>query len=230
MKYDLFLFDADDTLFDFRRSEAMSFRKVIDRLGAVADFDSVFSTYRRESAILWGELEQDLVTKDFLKVERFRRTFVKHNLDFAPEEASRLYLEILPETVVLLDAAEEICASLSQRGEIGIVTNGIESVQKSRLKKSAIASYVSFMAVSEECGYAKPDVRFFEHSVKMAKRFEKSRTLVIGDRLETDIQGAHNFGLDACLFNPGRNPVPHHLRPKYEIFHLSEVLKFIEQP
>lgn len=70
-----------------------------------------------------------------------------------------------------IDHAVEICEWLSKRGEICIVTNGIHSVQTERIKNSGIALYISFVSVSEECGYAKPDVRFCEYSLKMAAKF-----------------------------------------------------------
>jgi 2-haloacid dehalogenase len=223
MAYNLFLFDADDTLFDFKASETLSFSSTLRQLGVVTDLQPIYKTYRAESARLWALLEQGQTTKDFLKVERFRRTFAKHDVDCDPEKASACYLDTLPETVVLIEHAIEICQFLSSIGEIGIITNGIESVQRRRLKNSSLSPYIRFMAVSEECGHAKPDTRFFEYSVKMATAFSKSSSLVIGDRVETDIQGAHNFGVDSCLFNPHRLENSNQVKAKYEISHLSQL-------
>jgi FMN phosphatase YigB (HAD superfamily) len=66
-------------------------------------------------------------------------------------------------------------------------------------------------------------VRFFEYSAKMASKFSKASAIVIGDRMETDILGAHNFGLDSCWFNPAQSPRPDGPAPRFEIKHLAEL-------
>ena len=226
MPYNLFLFDLDDTLLDFKESERLSFFSSLQSLGITSELEKLYDLYQIENRTLWRLFEQAQTTKEHLKVERFRKIFSSHRIEIDPELASTRYLEALPETVVLIDHAVEICEWLFQRGEIGIVTNGMQAVQMQRIKNSKLAPYISFISVSEECGFAKPDVRFFEYSAKMAKNFPKTSALVIGDRLETDIQGAHNFGLDSCWFNPSGSERLSHLSPKYEITHLSEIQKF----
>ncbi len=201
MKYKLFLFDLDDTLLDFSASEKLSFIHTMESLGVEIAHDVVFQRYQVENRALWALFEEGKTTKDHLKVERFRRTFSSLDLELDPEFASHRYLEALPETVVLIDHAEEICKWASERGEVGIITNGIHATQIRRIEKSPLARYLSFISVSEDCGFAKPDIRFFEYSIQMAKNFSKDSTLVIGDRLETDILGASLFGVDSVWFN-----------------------------
>lgn len=225
MKYDLFLFDLDDTLLNFKESERLSFFLSLKSLGLESNLEELFKVYQVENNLLWKMFEHGQTTKDHLKVERFRKTFDHFQLDLNPEAASARYLETLPETVVLMDYAVEICQWLCQRGELGIITNGIQSVQSQRIQNSKIAPYISFLSVSDECGYPKPDVRFFEYTVKMARKFEKSKTFIVGDRFDADIQGAHNFGIDSCWFNPQGTIGPTHITPKYEIKHLSEIEK-----
>ena len=144
-----------------------------------------------------------------------------------PELASSRYLDALPETVVLIDHAAEVCEFLSLRGEIGIITNGIQSVQQERINNSKIAPFISFVCVSDECGYAKPDVRFFEYTAARAKKFTKESTLVVGDRFDADIVGAHNFGVHSCWFNPSKTSSEAEMKPRYEIRHLSELRKIL---
>lgn len=227
MNYDLFLFDLDDTLLDFKESEKLSFFMSLQGLGLKDNLAELFKQYQVENKALWKLFEEAKTTKEFLKVERFRRIFKANGIDIDPELASSRYLETLQETVVLIDYAVEICQWLSERGEIGIITNGISFVQSRRIKNSKIAPYISFVSVSEDCGHAKPDVRFFEYSAKMAKKFSKASTIIVGDRIEADIQGAINFGIDSCWFNPDKNPITESLSTKYEVSHLSEIKKLI---
>lgn len=231
MAYDLFLFDLDDTLLDFQESERLSFYSAMQSFGLSTELDALYEHYQIENRALWKLFEQAQTSKEHLKVERFRKILSSKKIDIDPELASNRYLETLPETVVLIDYAVEICKWLSGHGEIGIVTNGIHTVQTKRIANSKIAPYISFVSVSEECGFAKPDVRFFEYSAKMASRFSKASAIVIGDRLETDILGAHNFGLDSCWFNPKQSARPadllEHFAPKFEVKHLSEIQNII---
>lgn len=227
MTYDLFLFDLDDTLLDFKESEKLSFYQTLTGLGVIDGLDALFVQYQAGNLALWKQFEEGKTTKNHLKIERFRSLFAQNSLDLDAELASVRYLDTLPETVVLIDHATEICEWLSKRGEIGIITNGIESVQTRRIANSPLAPYITFVSVSEACGFAKPDVRFFEHSTKMAKKFTKANSLVVGDRHEADVQGAQNFGVDCCWYNPHRITKPEHLSPKYEITHLSEIRGFV---
>jgi YjjG family noncanonical pyrimidine nucleotidase len=223
MPYELFLFDLDDTLLDFKESERLSFYSTLQGLGVNEGLDALFARYQVENSALWKLFEQGRTTKEHLKIERFRKVFEANRIAIDPASASARYLETLPTTVVLIDHAEEICRWLSRRGEIGIITNGIQSVQTERIRNSKLAPYVGFVSVSEECGFAKPDARFFEYSARKASKFAKASSIVIGDRWEADIQGAHGFGLDACWFNPGRAKRPSDPALKFEIAHLSEL-------
>lgn len=225
MKYDLFLFDLDDTLLDFKASEKLSFQLCMQSLGIKTNIETIFSDYQVINKALWKAIEEGTTTQEHLKVERFRKVFESHQIEIDPHIASLRYLDTLPETVVLIDHAVETCEWLVQHGEIGIITNGIEYVQSKRINKSEIAPFISFVSVSEACGHAKPDARFFDYSTKMAKKFSKEKTVIVGDRIEADIQGAHNFGIDSCWFNPHKVSRPEHLVPSFEISHLSEIKK-----
>ena len=204
MTYQLFLLDLDDTLLDFKASEKRSFLHTMHELGLRDDIEALFAQYQTINVDLWKRFETGDVSKDFLKVERFRKTFALSGIDLAPELASRLYLDSLPDTVVLIDGAKQVCETLSRIGEVGIVTKGVESIQNRRIAASGLSDFISFVATSEACGHAKPDVRFFEYATKMARTFSKETSIIIGDRLDADILGANRFGIDSVWFNPGR--------------------------
>ena len=205
MKHRLFLFDLDDTLLDFKASEQRSFECTMRELGLETTPEGLFARYQAINLGLWKAFEMGQVSKDFLKVERFRRTFAEHGqgLDLDPEAASHLYLESLSNTVVLVDGAQQVCETLAGIGEVGIITNGVEHIQHRRIAASPLHAHVSFVATSEACGHAKPDSRFFDYTVKMARAFSHAQTVIVGDRLDADILGANRFGIDSCWFNPG---------------------------
>ena len=49
-------------------------------------------------------------------------------------------------------------------------------------------------------GVNKPNPLIFEYAVKEAKA-TKSNSIMIGDCIDADVNGALNFGMDAILFN-----------------------------
>lgn len=225
--YQLFLFDLDDTLLDFQASQKLSFQKTLQACGVDHELiDEIYGDYQKINAELWAQFENAQTTKDQLKVERFKKLFELYQIEVDPLKCSQVFLDLLPENVVLIEHAVETLDWLRGHGEIGIITNGISYVQKKRIENSQLKDLISFIAVSEDCGFAKPDKRFFEYSSKMAKNFVKDHSLVIGDRFEADILGAHLFNVDSCWFNPSKNRPDlkyQTIDPQYEIRCLSEL-------
>jgi 2-haloacid dehalogenase len=227
MKHKLFLFDLDDTLLDFKASEQLSFERTAQALGLAGDLTALFLHYQEINLALWRAFEGGTVTKDFLRVERFRKTFAENGLALDPEAASNLYLESLADTVVLIDGALQLCETLAGFGEVGIITNGVEAIQNQRLVKSGLRQHISFVSTSEASGYAKPDVRFFEYASQMARPFAKQEAIIIGDRLDADILGANRYGIDSCWFNPGRLANASEAVPTYEANSLHDITRLL---
>jgi 2-haloacid dehalogenase len=229
MKHRLFLFDLDDTLLDFKASEQLSFVRAMQALGLNDGVDGLFPQYQAINVELWRSFERGEVSKDFLKVERFRRTFAQNGLDLDPAAASHLYLESLSDTVVLIDGAKQVCETLCAIGEVGIITNGVESIQSRRIASSGLGDHISFVSTSEACGYAKPDSRFFDYAARMARAFAKHETVIVGDRLDADILGANRFGIDSCWFNPGRAANASEAVPTCEVDSLHAIVPALKK-
>lgn len=229
MKHRLFLFDLDDTLLDFKASEKLSFARTMRELGLRGDVEAIFLQYQAINVGLWRDFETGAVTKDFLKVERFRKTFHAHGIECDPEAASVIYLESLPDTVVLIDGAKQLCETLAAIGEVGIVTNGVDAIQNRRIASSGLAEHISFVATSEACGYAKPDVRFFDFAARMARSFAKPEAIIVGDRLDADILGANRYGIESCWFNPGRLANESDAVPTFEVASLPDIVPALRE-
>lgn len=223
--YDLILFDLDDTLLDFTKSEKLSFRKTLESHIENKNFQEIYNDYKNISQSLWGRLEKREITKDFLRVHRFELLFKKHNITLKAFDASEEYLSHLPRNVVLIDGAYDLCKTLSKKLEIGIITNGIEEVQKERLSRSGLTSFISFMVTSEASGFAKPDKRIFSTALQQANH--TSCPLMVGDRIESDILGAQNAKIDSCWFNPSRKTNSSQVNPTHEIHNLSEFIDLV---
>ncbi|MFA6236941.1 MAG: YjjG family noncanonical pyrimidine nucleotidase [Bacteriovorax sp.] len=228
MKYDLLLFDADDTLLDFKKSEDISFQLVLEKNGIAKDIKTLHEQYKKINSHLWNQQAEGLISKDFLKVERFRKLLSDNNLDADPYKLGEDYLETLPTQVFLIEGALELIKSLHRKIPLVIVTNGIGHVQHKRLINSGLKPYFELMVVSEECGFSKPDRRIFEHTFEQMKTSHlSSKVLMIGDKLETDILGAHNIAIDSCWFNPEGAQNKTSITPTYQIQSILEILKIL---
>lgn len=227
VKYDLILFDIDDTLFDFQASERISFDSVCRANGLELRAAELLLSYKVISQELWRRLERGEMSKEMLKTLRFAQLANQHGLKFDAELVAKAYLDSLSSSHHLIEGALEICQHLSQYARLAIVTNGIQAVQKSRLSLSPIGAYFEFTVVSEECGYSKPDPRIFEAALARANVTEKSRVLMVGDRLEADILGARSAKIDSCWFNPYSRAGSVDIRPDFEIRELSDLRAFV---
>lgn len=224
MKYDFLLFDADDTLLDFRKSEDVSFQIVMDKHNIKGDFKTLLTSYKQINEILWTEHALGLVSKEVLKNERFRKFLEVNQLEGDAEAMSEDYLATLPTQVFLVEGALDLLHSLHKKIPLIIVTNGIGHVQHKRLSNSGLKSFIDLMVVSEECGYSKPDKRIFHHTFQQLNADPgKHRLLMIGDKLETDILGASNVGIDSCWFNPDGIENQTEIHPTFSVKHLHQI-------
>ncbi|AIQ11533.1 YjjG family noncanonical pyrimidine nucleotidase [Paenibacillus durus] len=230
MKYDVILFDADDTLFDYDQSESYALREAFKQFGMPEGFDNCGSTYKVINKGLWRDLELGLISSDALRVERFTRLFAAHELELDPESFSAAYLFHLGAGTgtFLIEGAAEICRELSGC-RLAVITNGIKEVQYSRIQDSPLRDTFAHIIISEEVGSQKPEPGIFDHAfAKLGLTPEdKPGVLIVGDTLTSDIQGGISYGIDTCWFNPRGKSGDPGITPTYEIKALSELLNIV---
>jgi 2-haloacid dehalogenase len=227
MRYELLLFDADDTLFDFAKCEENALELTFIHHGHVYNKEN-HDLYKKVNQALWKEYEQKLVDKETLKTERFRRLFkeLKNEVDY--EEVSRTYLDFLSQQACLIDGAEELLDSIHGKYKIAIITNGIKEVQLRRIQNSTIKQYIDGIIISEEVGYPKPYTEIFDYSFEVMKHTNKESAIIIGDNIGSDILGGNRFGIDSCLYNPNNVVNVSEVKPTYEIKELSQLLEILK--
>ncbi|WP_025701876.1 YjjG family noncanonical pyrimidine nucleotidase [Paenibacillus forsythiae] len=230
MKYDVILFDADDTLFDYKQSESYALREAFKQFGMPEGFEDCASTYNEINRGLWRELELGLISSAVLRVERFARLFAAHGLKLDPESFSAAYLFHLGAGTgtFLIEGAAEVCKELSGCS-LAVITNGIKEVQYSRIQDSPMRDAFAHIIISEEVGSQKPEPGIFDHAfAKLGLTSEDKRSvLIVGDTLTSDIQGGISYGIDTCWFNPHGKSGDPGIIPTYEIKALSELMSIV---
>ncbi len=226
MKYEVILFDVDDTLFDFEISEKIALDKTFTEFGYPAGLNDYRVSYKAISKILWNELEQGFITLAELAVERFRRLFLKHKLEVNPQVFSSSYLKFLGRETHPISGAVKLCEKL-ENYRLAIITNGFAAVQTARIENSALRNTFEQIIISQEAGYNKPTKEIFDYAFSKLQITDKNKVLIVGDSLTSDIQGGINYGIDTCWFNPHYKENNIGNKPTHEVHDLMDILKVL---
>ncbi len=221
-RYRWLLFDADDTLFDYRRAEACALEEAFEAAGVPLQ-PTWMLAYRKVNARAWRELESGRISAARLRVQRFEGLFRTIGVSLDPAAFAAVYLRRLAAQSWLMDGALEVIDPLRADHRLAIVTNGLADVQRPRLAASPIASHIAHLIVSEEVGAAKPQPAIFEAALERMGGPDPRAVLMIGDSLRSDIAGGDAFGLDTCWFNPAGLPADGGPAATYEIRRLAEL-------
>jgi putative hydrolase of the HAD superfamily len=87
-----------------------------------------------------------------------------------------------------------VLRQLRKRYRLGLVTNGIDRVQRSRLAASGLAPLFETIVTSQSCGFAKPDPRIL-HVALEAMGIAPRHALYVGDDPPTDGAAARAAGV-----------------------------------
>jgi len=226
--YEFLIFDADHTLFDFDKAENNAIIKVLND----ADFSfnkNTLEIYINLNKLLWEKYEKKEITQNKIKTERFKKFFEQINCKADYKKASEDYLNYLSQGCDLLPNAEELILDLKKTYKLGMLTNGISSVQYPRLENSKLKGIFDTVVVSGDYGISKPDPEIFNILSKKANFFDKTKMLMIGDSLTSDMRGGINYGIDTCWFNPGKKFNSTSIKPIYEISDLRSIYDVLNQ-
>jgi putative hydrolase of the HAD superfamily len=229
MKYEIIIFDADETLFDFRKSEKDAFKNTMLEFDVEYDENHHLKIYEEINTAIWKEFEEGLITQKKLKTERFKRFSDRLEAGFDENELAKSYIKHLANASFLFDDSMELVKSLHKDYRLTIVTNGLKDVQDHRIRRSVIGEYFEDVVISEEVEVSKPDPKIFELALNNIKHTDKSKVLIVGDSLTSDIQGGINFGVDTCWYNPKKVENKTGIKPTYEISNLMELKRILEK-
>ncbi|MEE0981138.1 MAG: HAD-IA family hydrolase, partial [Acutalibacteraceae bacterium] len=139
-------------------------------------------------------------------------------------KANADYMHFLSQGRFVIDGAEDICRELRKSYSMYIITNGAKIVQQGRLTDLPLMQYFDGVFISEEVGFDKPKKEYFDHVFLNIPEKDKSKCLVIGDSLSSDILGAVNYGIDCCWISEKTSS---EIKPTYQISTLKELLNIL---
>jgi putative hydrolase of the HAD superfamily len=128
----------------------------------------------------------------------------------------------------VVTGAHELMDYLRQQGyRMHMCSNGFHEVQYKKLAACGLTDYFDTIILSEDAGVNKPSPLYFDYALKVSGA-ERDTTLMIGDNLQTDIQGALNAGIDALLFNRWNvNAEEANKRPTFVVDRLLDIMNLL---
>jgi putative hydrolase of the HAD superfamily len=219
-------FDLDHTLWDFEKNSALAFETVFrmqDLEVNMTDFLKFYIPINRE---YWDRYRKDEINQKELRFGRLKDTFdlMKFIIDDVTIVLlSEQYLHYLPKYNHLFEGTTEILDYLKDKYNLHIITNGFAEIQENKLNNSYITHYFKTITNSEMAGVKKPNHKIFEYALDLAEA-RKENSIMIGDCIEADVQGALDAGLDAILFNESYAQVADNIK---QVNHLLELKKYL---
>ncbi len=228
--YTTILWDLDNTLLSFNKAEKYAFDRCMTMAGLTPG-DALLQCYDRINTAYWQMLERGEITREVLLKQRFATFFQEIGMNNVDVPLIRdTYQQLLGSVYYYMEGALELCTRLHQTHRQYIVTNGVASTQKSRLSLSHLDELMDGCFISEELGYEKPALAFFEKCFAQIPDLKKEETIIVGDSLTSDMQGGIGAGIACCWYNPDKKPIPAHMDISYSIQRLDELLPIVSAP
>ena len=216
-------FDLDETILDFTRSEAVALSRALRVFGREVSAH-VIERYHVLNISQWKLMEEGQLSREGVLTRRFELLFQELGWDLEDVPAFNDQYEIfLGEGHYFLPGAEELLKELVLQYDLYLATNGASSVQRGRLKSAGLEPYFKGIFISEEVGFNKPSLEYFQSAFATITNFDPAAAIIVGDSLTSDIRGGRNAGIRTCWLNPaGEDPRPD-IIPDYTVRTLEEL-------
>lgn len=196
-------FDLDHTLWDFDKNSGLTFKKIFELHHIDVCLTDFLEVYEPINFKYWKLYREEKVTKANLRYGRLKDAFNAINVkvnDTVIDDLSVAYIEHLTTFNHLFEGTFEILNYLKDRYNLHIITNGFEEAQERKMKNANIRAYFKTVTNSEMVGVKKPNPKIFNFALDAANAIAKE-SIMIGDNLEADIQGAEAVGMETIYFD-----------------------------
>lgn len=205
-KYEVVLFDLDHTLWDYETNSRETLIELFDQYqlsGRGVEITSFLEAFDRINTELWDQYDKGLLHRDVIRLHRFEKILQAVGVDdhLLSLRLSADYIEHSPKKPNLIEGAREVLDYLFPNYPLVIVTNGFDDVQATKLNSSGIAHYFREVVTSARAGHKKPAKEIFDFALSQHGA-QAHQAIMVGDNLQTDIQGAINAHIDTVHFSP----------------------------
>lgn len=228
MKYNTILLDFDDTLVDFYDAEDKAFHNMAKHYHHYPTAED-FQFFKQINQAHWEAFQKNKLTKDEVLSHRFIEYFNHYGIEVDGIQADVTFRDELAKAPIKhFDSTLETIDRLAQNNKLYIVTNGVTDTQKRRIAQLQFKDIFDGVFISEETGYQKPMIEFFDYVFEKIGKDKRKSTIIVGDSLTSDVLGGKNAGIATCWFNVRNKKNNSGINPDYEIKSLRELVDLIE--
>lgn len=229
LPYKSILFDLDDTLIDFKASETSALALVYENFYKTFTQAGTFnSRFHEINQALWRAVESTQLPVGHLRLKRFQLLSEALGASIEAESVASFYEHQLGTTARWFPGTAEALSLLERQYTLGIVTNGLTTIQKAKYQHLALGKWFKSFVISEEVATSKPQREIF-HIALAAIDAAPAHTLMVGDSLTSDYQGSLNAGMDFCWINAKGLPLPANLpEPRFTLQSVAELPRLLE--
>ncbi len=229
MKYHHLFFDLDHTLWDFEANARSTLQHLYGVLKleekGVDDFDLLHRNYLAHNETLWERYRNGFIRQEELRVKRMWLSLLDFKIadDELAQKMSSQFLDLLPTRTIIFPYAKEILSYLTEKKyQLHLITNGFEKTQHLKLKHSGLDTFFREVITSEGSNSLKPRKEIFEYAFQKTGA-RPNESIMLGDSIEVDIQGAINAGIDQVFVN--HHNIHSDITPTYMVHSLKELEK-----
>ena len=226
--YEILFLDLDDTILDFHKAERVAISKTIRDFG-VEPTEEILARYHIINKRHWDQLELGTMTRVQVLENRFAVLFSELGVTADKTACARVYERNLSIGHYFLPGAEEAVASLSKKYRLFLASNGTTSVQMDRIASANLERFFEKIFISQQMGHNKPSKAYFDACFAQISNFDRSKTLIVGDSLTSDIRGGNNAGIATCWVNSQGLTCREDVQVDYEIPALSQLEAMLER-
>jgi putative hydrolase of the HAD superfamily len=218
-RYHHIFIDLDKTLWDFDSNARKTFEEILNKYDlealGVDSLDSLLKVYTRHNDLLWGHYRKNEIKKEVLNIRRFEWTLNDFGIDdlILATDIAEDYITLSPRKTIMFPGVIEGLSYLKGKYQLHMITNGFEEVQQQKLDNCDLRRFFTTITTSEEAGVKKPNRQIFDYALNKAGASPQG-SVMIGDDMKVDIEGARSVGMDQVFFNP--LTIPHNGSSTFE--------------
>ncbi|SEW12228.1 putative hydrolase of the HAD superfamily [Natrinema salifodinae] len=244
MAVDAVLFDLDDTCYPYppcNEAGKEAAWRTARELGYDFDREAFDAFYREGRRDVKRDAAETAASHD--RFLYFKRALERHAGTHRSGDALAMgeaYWAAFVDELEPFPGVTETFATLADRDvDVAIVTNLTTRIQLEKLDAMGLDEYVDLLVTSEELGREKPASLMFTHPLARLDR-RPSETVMVGNSIRSDIEGANAVGIETVLFNGdgdadsgGDDPasadptLESHRKPDHRIDSFRDVLEVI---
>jgi putative hydrolase of the HAD superfamily len=196
------LFDLDDTIIASDVHANRAWFEATKPHFDTPEHERLLDALEQSRQWFWGDPERHRIARQDIPQARrdiarlaFQR-LERDDLHFA-DQLGDAYTAHHASLMHVIDGALDTLEMLRSQGvRLGLVTNGMGWMQRSKIERFALADYFEHIFVEGEVGIGKPDERIFLHALETMNA-DADATWMIGDNLEWDVRAPRRVGINS---------------------------------